>query len=1264
MHRAFFVFFIYGAIRWSSKCSRAKGCADYIRVLMTSLLLRIYDYFQSRKPMFYFLTASLFMLLAFKASHIRLEEDVTAILPGAASSKEINGILKNSGIADKVVVKIMGRDLEPEELIQAAESVSARLMNACSGQLVEIQSGIDEETAQQVYQTTLNYLPIFLEEEDYLTIDSLTTTTQVAVSLEQNYELLTSPSGIVMKRLIADDPLGISASVFHRMQGLQVDNHYELYDGHIFSKDLKSLYLFVLLKSEMGETAKNEALFEEFDQVISQSEKQFERTKILYYGNPVVASDNSRQLKKDTQLTLSITVLAILLLVGYFFRRKRAPFVMLLPVLFGGLFSLALISLFRGSISSVALGAGSIVMGIAVNYSIHFFTHYRHCGSVKQTISDLLSPVTIGSFTTIGSFLSLTLLQSPILNDFGWFAGLSLTGASLFSLIFLPHFMPPLSTSGNSHVPLENGTINGIITRRAGVVSIAIILLTIFFFRYAADVRFESDLNKVNFMSEKTYQAQKEIDRTQDDTSKLVFMAAGGSTNEDMLQCNERLQQHLKQAQQQGWVEAFSSPVSFIPSHKMQEERINRWNNYWTEQKKSQTLSNLKQEAARNKFRPEAFVRFDSLLRHKYRPASEEDLNVFRKTFAREYLLSDHGKQIALHSVRVDKVARPQLYKELSGLSGVVILDKQIITTKLVEMISDDFNRILLYTSSLVFIALLFTYGRLELTIITFLPMVITWIWILGIMGLAGFHFNLINIVISTFIFGLGDDFGIFMTDGLMRKYREGKEILSSHKTSILLAALTVLAGMGALLFARHPALRSVALVSIIGICSVVIVGQIIQPMLFNFFAQNRRQRGLAPWTFTTLALTGFSYTYFALSALVLTIIGLAMFYLMPFIPMKQKKSFFHYMIYAAIKSLAYIMVNVRKRHLHLERMDFSKPAIIIANHTSVLDILVTVMQHPKLILLTNRWVYHSPVFGKVVQMADYYPAMEGVNPALDKFEEIVKDGYSIVIFPEGTRSVDGKIKRFHKGAFYLAEKLKLDIVPLVIHGGAHSLRKGDFLIFNGKMTMKYLPRITPDDLRFGNDYSARAKNITAYFRQEYEKLRAETEIPAWFRQRLVMNYIYKGWDLEWEVRKQARRESYYDRLHSMLPKQGIITELGCGAGFTTYMLHFLSPERRINAFDGQVDKIDIANHCFSKNEKLSFDCSDMSVVVLHPSHAFLLHANRLEQSGHSMTDLLDKCFQNLLPGGSVIVTGTNISLPDEFVADKFSDEVSVIKRK
>src|SRR6185436_7724217 len=125
---------------------------------------------------------------------------------------------------------------------------------------------------------------------------------------------------------------------------------------------------------------------------------------------------------------------------------------------------------------------------------------------------------------------------------------------------------------------------------------------------------------------------------------------------------------------------------------------------------------------------------------------------------------------------------------------------------------------------------------------------------------------------------------------------------------------------------------------------------------------------------------------YYTTVSLLTALVGYILLYLVPYPPIKKRKLFFHHLVRGALWILTYMMANVPKRHLGKANMDFKKPAIIIANHASFLDILVTVKEDPKLILLTNKWVYYSPVFGKVVQLADYYPVMEGVEPGVEKF--------------------------------------------------------------------------------------------------------------------------------------------------------------------------------------------------------------------------------------------------------------------------------------
>lgn len=1215
---------------------------------MKKFLLGTYDFFHLRKGLFYTITIGITLLLAALASRVHIEEDISRMMPNGEQMKQVNNIFRHSHFYDRIIIKIKGSDTtQPEQLIALADTLESRLQGKYSHYISDFKVRVSDETAFDIYNTVHNNLPVYLDAADYARIDSLIAPKQVSETLQSDYNTLTSASGLILKRIIADDPVGITTLALRKLQSLQVDDKFELYDGYIVSKDHHGLYMFITPTHSSGETKENAALLDGLDEVIGSLKAQESGAEVLYYGGIPVAVGNARQLKKDTILTLSITVVAIVLFIGFFFRRKRVPFIMLLPVVFGGLFSIAIIAVTKGSISSIALGAGSIVLGIAINYSLHFFSHYKHCGSIKETLSDLLAPMTIGSFTTVGSFFSLTLLQSQILNDFGLFAGWSLVGATIFTLFFLPHFTP-LQQEHSAEVAHESWLEKMLSykLKYKGAVFALILVLTVFFYHYAQRVTFQSDMNQFNFMDAKTQKAEKEIDWMQNDTSKTVFIASTGSNAEDMFQNNEELLKQLDEAEQKGWVKKYSSISKFMPSGKLQREKLERWNAYWTTDKKQKLLALLQTEGKKVGFSATAFNRFESLLNKDYTVATQEDFEAIRSSFGSEYLITGGGMNTVVNAVTVDKAHRKALYAMLGTSKTTVILDKQVITNSLIDVIYHDFNSVLLYTSLLVFFALLLSYGRLELTIITFLPMLITWIWILGIMALLGLQFNIINIIISTFIFGLGDDFSIFITDGLMRKFRDGKEVLASHKVSILLSAITITIGLGALIFAQHLALRSIALISIIGIFCVLFIGQTVQPFLYNFFIQSRKEKGFAPWTISTLLLFWIAFGYYVTVSLTGAVVGYILIYLVPYPNLKKRKLFFHYLVCYALRILTYMMVNVRKRHEGKENVDFSKPAVIIANHASFLDILVTVMQHPKLILLTNKWVYYSPVFGKAVQLADYYPVMEGVDPGIQKFVDIVKDGYSIVVFPEGTRSADGKLNRFHKGAFYLAEQLNIDIIPMLLHGTGDTIRKGDFMVMNSFMTMKFLPRIRPNDKTFGEGYAERTKRISRYFKMEFEKLRAENEIPRYFRQRFILNYLYKGPELEWKAKWIVRKEEYFSALHAMLPKTGTVTELGCGYGFTTYMMHFLGDERAITAVDMNEEKIEVAENCYSKNDRLRFICADVTQMTFETQDAFIVNKLLNSLSENQQKDLVQQLLNALPPSGVLMIISEKKKMP------------------
>ena len=1107
------------------------------------------------------------------------------------------------------------------------------------GQYVSaVRSRIDDETTIDLYRSIYAHLPLYLSDADYLRLDTITTREGIDARLEADYHALLSASGLVMKRMIADDPIGMNIMALRKLNNLQINSDFDLYDGYIFTRDRQSLVMFVTPSNPPNETAKNARLIKGISDYFKKHEAADRLSRAYCYGGTAVAVGNAIQLKQDTILTLSLTLVSLLLFLWLFFRRRRIPFIMLLPVAFGALFAICIILLVKGSISIIALAAGSIVLGIAINYALHFFGHYKHCGSIEETIADLIMPLTIGSFTTVGSFLSLLFVKSPILNDFGLFAGFSLTGAAIFTLVFLPHFLPDERTQEHR----EPGWLDRFLTteyKHHGILVVAILIITVFFAFQIRNVKFMTDMMSLNYMDADLHAAEQQITALQGDSAKTVYIASTGTTLDEALANSEKLSAILQRNADSGLIKNYAALVSLIPSRQRQQERIARWRSYWTADKKRQVLADLRSEGPAHKFKPEAFANFEETLYKDYTPVGLDDFAALRTAFGSELMIEAPEIKAVLSSIQINKANRARLYASIDSDAHTVILDKQTVTNKFIDIIYSDFNDILAYSSLLVFFALLLSYGRLELTIITFLPMLITWIWILGIMGLFGIQFNIINIIISTFIFGLGDDFAIFITDGLSEKFKSGKDTLSSHKVSIFLSAVTTIIGLGALIFARHPALRSIAAVSIIGIVCVLVIGQTIQPFIYNYYIQKRKEKGLAPYTLYHLIIVLIEFTYFVVASALVTLLGFIIIYALPYPGIKTRKYWINWMMSKHLWILAHIPFHIGRTYIGKESMDYSRPSIIIANHSSFLDILATVMQNPRLILLTNSWVYHSPVFGRVVQLADYYPVADGTDEsAIQRLKDKVADGYSIVIFPEGTRSVDGTIKRFHKGAFYLAERLGLDIVPIVFHGMGDRLRKGDFMVTDGSLVMKFLPRIDKDDTTYGTGYAERTKMISRYFKAEYEKLRATCETPRYYYDRLCHNYIYKGPVLEWYIRYKIKMENYYEHYNDLIAADAKILDIGCGYGQMDYMLHFTGRDRVITGVDHDAEKIDIANNCFSKSDKINFVAADATQYEVTPHDVIILN-DMLHYINYQEQELLiKKCIDNLNPGGTLFI--------------------------
>jgi len=1210
------------------------------------IVLRLYSFFHRHKPLLAVLVIILLLVFGYFSSKLKLEEDITKFLPKDKKIDEVNFILQNLKIKDKLVINLFHSDssaTDPADLMACADRLADTLRKTHAEYIKEMNYKVSDELMMQSYSTFYNYLPIFLEEKDYDKIEGFLSVDSIKSTMKSNYRTLLSPSGMLLGRFIKRDPINLTPIALKKIQSLQFDENFEVNEGYIQTKDKKNLLLFITPAVGPQESTRNKQFIESLDEIVLKLNEEFKGQVVIeYYGATPVSVGNSTQIRHDSLFTSLIALLVIVILLFLFFKRILVIIYILLPVAFGALFSLTLLYFIKEQISAIALGAGSIVLGIAINYSLHFFTHYKHERSVKKVIEDLTVPMVIGCTTTVGAFLSLQFAKSQALHDFGMFAGFSLIGAVLFSIVVLPHLLKrKKDDTPTEHTPEKTSLLCKALSypldKNKPIVLLAFILTLVFAFA-ARNVSFESDMMKMNYQSDKLNTAQKNIESINRYSLKSVYVISKGEDLNAALKANERATEKLEALKSDGTVGKFSSVSTVLISDSLQKIRIARWNNFWNGSKKDSLKNNLQKYSKDYKFKEDAFAEFYALLYKDFKPVELSNLDSLKKLVANDWITENKDLTTIVTLVKTEPHLKQKIYDAFSRDKDVVVFDKQFMTNQFIEIISSDFRLILLITALLVFGFMLLSHGRIELAIINFLPMFISWLWILGIMGIIGLKFNIINIIISTFIFGLGDDYSIFIMDGLAHEYKYGRKNLASYKTSIFLSALTNIVGVGVLIFAQHPALKSIAAITIIGMCTVLFISFIVQPLLYNFMILNRRKRGLLPYTLFNLFVTVIGFIIFIILSVAATIIGALLFYIIPGRAKKRRKLLYHYMIMYTCRVMVYLVANVPKNIINPQNEKFTKTSILISNHQSHIDLALILMLNPKIIVFTNDTVWNSPLYGFIVRMADFYQASKGYENALVKMKALTDDGYSVLIFPEGTRSVTSEVLRFHKGAFFLAEQLQLEIQPLLLHGAGDLVTKGDFHFKEGEVTLKYLPRIKPDDVSFGTGYKEKSKSIRDYIRSEYKSLCEEKETVDYFRPKLIKNYIYKGPVLEWYCRIKVGLEGNYKSFESYLPKKGKIVDVGCGYGFLSLMLGFMSNEREILGIDYDEEKINIASHCVSKNSKTNFVPADVTQFDFPQADAFVINDVLHYLPAEQQVELIKHCVNKLNKNGVMII--------------------------
>lgn len=812
---------------------------------MERIFVPLYRFFEKHKVLMYALlivSAAVFVWFGLKVSY---EEDISKLLPSSSESNDTGLAFGSIKVKDKIFLQFQpSASASQEDLMSVCDEFfdSLAVRDSATRYIDNVLYRIDDDFLVNALDYVMGHVPSFVDTSCYDMFDRSMSPEEAFPQMAENLDLLNNDMTGSATTMVCTDPFNLRSDVASALDASRGRiSGYSIIDGHIFSRDSTVELGFISPDFSSFDSGTGTHLVGILEGQISEFKTSHPEVRILMHGAPVRSANNSRCIKSDLLLTIGGSFILILLFLCIAFKSFSIIVFMALPVAYGAFFALSIIYWMKGSMSLMALGIGAIVLGVALSYCLHVLTHYKYVQDAEQMLKDESTPVCLGCLTTIGAFMGLLFTESDLLRDFGLFATLALVGSTLFALIILPHFLAARSRVKvercNEHIFNAIDRMDSYPLDRKLWLIIPISAICVFCFFAASHVEFDSDLTHLGYNPPELLESERLFADKNYEGNSQVYYAALGSSLDEALVANDRILSVLVSLHDAGVVSQYARAVDLLfPTTDEQERRIAAWNSYWTPEKVAQARDMLDKAARSAGIDSGSFGLFFDMIGSGYEPGSLYDSGIIPEGLRCNLIeQASDGRFLVFTPAMMPQSEKRNVSDAVNAVPNSLVVDPFYYTTDMVEIVHNDFSKVLAISSIFVLVVLLFSFRNVWVALLAFLPMFLSWFVVEGVMAVLGMRFNLINIVISTFIFGIGVDYSIFIMKGLLEEARTGgSSLLLWHKSAIFFSAFVLLVVTVALMFARHPAISSIGISTFIGMASTIIISYVLQPFLFR----------------------------------------------------------------------------------------------------------------------------------------------------------------------------------------------------------------------------------------------------------------------------------------------------------------------------------------------------------------------------------------------------------------------------------------------
>ncbi len=669
-------------------------------------------------------------------------------------------------------------------------------------------------------------------------------------SVARNRSMLQTPQAMAMKPLVQYDPFNLLPIFLRKFQSAGSGFRIDTSSGYYLSSDHSMLLILTKPKRPAQDVPFGKALLNEGSLIEARALADFQKNappgtplpKVSHTGGYEIAVGDADLIRKDVIYNILGTVIGVLALFLYAFRRPASIIYAGAPLALGLLLTFGMAGVTYGKLSQASAGFAALLAGLGIDFITVLYGRYvdeRNRGTsmqeaIRVIMRSTMPGVFVAAITTAGTFFAFLATDFRGMTQLGLLTGIGILFFLLCVMFLLPALIVFSERKESRKAPklylhsfgagklIDISVARPLVTIGIWIVFIAVcgVLATgVHFSDNIQDLRAKGNTGVIN---------QSRITEKFGQSFDFMMYVCEGKTLEEALEKTRTASKDLDALVADHTIASYQSISSFLPPAVDQQKIIDRLHaGSGNEFNAARIERTFRAALAENGFRPNVYDDYMKLFAQTLSPAQPITLQTIgnaeiTKLTTRFVKQAGSGWMSVINVYPTGGKWPRDVPAKLLALPdrhpGDVLTGVNLVSATLRHIVKADATRSTIIGFIAVLVLMFVSFRNVKLTLLSFVPFVAGAVGMLGLMALLGLEFNFMNIFVGLMIIGVATDYAIYM----LQRYGEAPAAFrgSAHETgkAIVMAALTAIVGYGSFAFSHYPGLRSIGYASTFGI--------------------------------------------------------------------------------------------------------------------------------------------------------------------------------------------------------------------------------------------------------------------------------------------------------------------------------------------------------------------------------------------------------------------------------------------------------------